>query len=74
MIFIPKGVAHGFQTLEDNTELLYHHTAFYNKDAEKGINYNDPLLNITLPVAVTMISSKDLSYPLLENNFKGIEP
>src|SRR4030095_8585010 len=44
MIYIPEGCAHGFQTLEDNTELLYFHTAAYNKNNEGGLRYNDPKL------------------------------
>ncbi len=72
MIFIPEGCAHGFQTLEDNSELIYHHTVFYNKDADRGILYNDPLVNIKLPIETSIISDKDKNYLLLDQNFKGI--
>lgn len=72
MIYIPQGFAHGFQTLEDNTELIYHHTAFYQPDVEGGLLYNDPLLNIQWPLPVQNISQRDLNHPLLDNNFKGI--
>ena len=46
MICIPKGCAHGFQTLTDNVEMIYFHSEFYNVDAEAGLNYKDPSLNI----------------------------
>jgi dTDP-4-dehydrorhamnose 3,5-epimerase len=71
-IFLPKGMAHGFQTLEDDTELIYHHSVPYNKAADCGILYHDPLVNIALPLPISLISEKDKSYDLLDNNFKGI--
>jgi dTDP-4-dehydrorhamnose 3,5-epimerase len=73
MVYIPKGVAHGFQTLEDTTELLYHHTQYYNKRAEGGICFNDPSVNIILPLPIGSISEKDKTYHLIEKSFKGIE-
>jgi dTDP-4-dehydrorhamnose 3,5-epimerase len=72
LVFLPKGVAHGFQTLEDNTELIYHHTVAYHKDADRGILFSDPLVNIELPLPISLISEKDCNYDLLNNNFKGI--
>ena len=59
MLYIPKGFAHGFQTLQDNTELLYMHSNFYNKESESGINYNDFDININWPLPISNISSKD---------------
>ena len=73
MIYIPEGVAHGFQTLEDNTELLYHHTDFYIPSAEKGIRYNDKMIGIQWPCEVKTISEKDKNYSLLTDSFRGIE-
>ena len=72
MIYVPEGFAHGFQTLEDNSELIYHHTSFYNPSAERGIRYNDTLAGIKWPLDITNISEKDASYPLLDLNFKGL--
>ncbi len=72
MIYVPEGFAHGFQTLEENSELLYHHTGFYEPTAERGIRFNDPELKINWPIEVTSISQKDENYPLLTTNFKGI--
>jgi len=50
MAFIPEGCAHGFQTLEDDSELLYFHTAFYNKEKEGGVCYNDARIGIRWPL------------------------
>ena len=61
MIYIPKGVAHGFQTLEEDSWLLYLHTEKYTPGAEKGLNPLDPKLNIKWPKSVVNMSEKDLS-------------
>jgi len=67
MILIPGGFAHGFITLEENSELTYCHTEFYNPSVERGIGYNDMLLNIQWPVNITCISEKDKNYPPLKS-------
>lgn len=72
MIYIPEGFAHGFQTMTDDSELIYHHTAVYKADAEGGIKYDDPLININWPLAVTHISTRDNKHEALGTNFKGI--
>jgi dTDP-4-dehydrorhamnose 3,5-epimerase len=72
MIYIPEGFAHGFQTLADNCELLYHHSSYYTPGAEGGIRYDDRMVNIEWPLTVTEISDRDLSHPLLTDSFKGI--
>jgi len=71
-IFIPKGFAHGFQTLEDNSELLYLHTVPYNKQSEGGLRYNDITLNISWPFTPRNITQRDESHPLIDNTFLGI--
>ena len=73
MIYLCKGVAHGFFTLEDHTALIYHHTESYHKDADRAIRYNDPMVNINLPSDVIVISEKDQSHQLLTNNYRGLE-
>ena len=73
MIYIPKGFAHGFQTLEDDTELLYLHSNTYTPDNEGALNINDPLLNISWPLDFTNISKKDLEHKFIDSTFKGIE-
>ncbi len=72
MLYIPAGFAHGFQTLTDDTELIYHHSHFFTPEAETGLLYNDPLLGINWPLALTAISDRDLSHPTINKEFKGI--
>lgn len=72
MLYIPAGFAHGFQTLESGSELLYHHTAFYAPGYEAALNYLDPKLNIEWPVNVEAISEKDKNHLFITNYFKGI--
>lgn len=73
MIYIPEGYAHGFQTLEENCELLYLHTEFYSPEHEGGVRYNDPKIGIKWPLELTEISDKDGGYPLLTQDFGGIQ-
>ncbi len=71
-ILIPDGLAHGFQTLEDNSALIYHHTNYYAPNAEDGIRFDDSSLNISWKLPPNNISNKDLSYPLINQNFEPI--
>lgn len=71
-LYIPEGFAHGFQTLEDNAQLIYHHTSFYQPGYEGGIRFSDSEVGINWPLQVTRISEKDSNYEFL-NNFKGIK-
>lgn len=73
MLYIPEGFAHGFQTLEENSELLYLHTEFYNPEHEGGVRYDDPKVGIKWPLKVTDISKRDRYHPLLGEDFLGIE-
>lgn len=72
MLYIPEGFAHGFQSLSDDAELLYHHSEYYTPGAEGGIKYDDPLIKIEWPLPVSVISGKDAAHPYFDNNFKGI--
>ena len=72
MMVIPEGVAHGFQVLEPESELLYLHTGFYTPGAEGGLRFSDPRLAINWPLPVTEASQRDKSYPLIDLNFSGI--
>ncbi len=72
MLVIPEGCAHGFQTLETHTELLYLHTAFYKPEAEAGVRYDDPKLGIDWPLQVCGLSDRDLSHPRIPSAFIGI--
>ena len=62
-VYIPKGVAHGFQTLVDQSEVHYLISEFYAPEASSGVRYDDPEFRITLPLPVSTISEKDLSWP-----------
>lgn len=73
MVYIPEGFAHGFQTIADNAELIYHHSAFYSPEYEHGLKFDDPVLAIHWTLPAGYVSSKDQNYPFLGNNFKGIE-
>ena len=72
MIYVPEGFAHGFQTLQDHCELIYHHTAFYTPDSDGGIRYNDPKIRISWPLGLSTISDKDKNLPLLSDDFAGM--
>jgi dTDP-4-dehydrorhamnose 3,5-epimerase len=69
---IPEGCAHGFQVLEEDSELLYLHTAFYMPDAEGAVRFDDPRIGVNWPLAPTDLSTRDLSLTHLKENFKGI--
>lgn len=63
MLYIPGGMAHGFLTLEDNTEIFYQMSEFYAPDAARGFRWDDPAFNIRWPAGVRVISERDRSYP-----------
>ena len=70
---IPPGFAHGFQTLTDDCELLYFHTAVYQPGAEAAVNARDPLLAIRWPENISELSSRDASHPMLTTEYRGVE-
>ena len=72
ILYVPEGFAHGFLTLEDDTQMTYHHTAFYEPGYESGLRYDDPALGITLPEKPMVISEKDNNHPFINKHFKGI--
>lgn len=72
-IFIPRGFAHGFLTLQDNTQLFYHHTEFYAPGNEGAIAYDDPTIAINWPDEVVVISKRDSTHENLDTSFKGIK-
>jgi dTDP-4-dehydrorhamnose 3,5-epimerase len=71
-IVIPEGFAHGFQTLTDDVELLYCHSAAYAKDAESGLNVRDPRLSIAWPLQMTELSSRDADFAFANKEFEGV--
>lgn len=62
-LYVPKGFAHGFQTLEDNCEIAYLISEFYAPAASTGLRWNDPAFGITWPLPVTVMSDKDKAWP-----------
>lgn len=64
-LFVPANFAHGFQTLEDNTEVMYMVSGFYTPECERGLRFNDPALNIHWPLPVDQVSDKDANWSLL---------
>jgi dTDP-4-dehydrorhamnose 3,5-epimerase len=67
MLYIPKGFAHGFQTLVDDTEVFYHMSEFYALEFARGVRWNDPFFSIKWPVSNPVLSEKD-------RNYKGFKP
>ena len=71
-LLIPEGFAHGFQTLAEDCELLYLHSAAYDKAAEGGLDPLDPALGIGWPLTVTDMSERDRTHPRLTGAFSGL--
>jgi len=63
MLYIPKGCAHGFQTLEDDSVVQYEVGESYNPPFERAIRWNDPIIDIKWPRPVSLISEKDQKHP-----------
>jgi len=63
MLYVPKGFAHGFLSLENDTEVTYLVSEFYSPQSERGVRYNDPQFKIRWPVEIRVISDKDKSWP-----------
>ena len=71
-LYIPKGFAHGFQTFQENTQLLYTHSEFYTPNAEAALHYKDPRIAINWPLEVQDLSERDKNHPFIQQNFTGI--
>lgn len=66
MLYVPEGCAHGFVTLEDNTDIMYEVSEFYAPNAERGLLWNDPTIGIQWPIEPLIISEKDKQQPFFE--------
>lgn len=73
MMYVPKGFAHGFITLEENTEAFYLAGAAYDPEQERGIRYNDPRFNIEWPMEPAAVSDKDNNWPDFDPQWHGVE-
>ena len=63
MVYVPRGFAHGFLTLQDDTEVFYQMSEFFVPDAARGFRWNDPAFDIQWPEPVTVVSDRDRGYP-----------
>jgi dTDP-4-dehydrorhamnose 3,5-epimerase len=69
MMYVPQGFAHGFLTLEDNSEVLYMVSSQYSKSLERGIRWDDPFFNIQWPATPKIISERDASHPDFSSSY-----
>ena len=67
MLYVPEGFAHGFITLEDNTEVFYQMSEMYSSQLAKGIRWNDPAFGVLWPLAPSVISDRDRNFPDFAN-------
>lgn len=65
MLYIPEGCAHGYQTLESNTDLYYMTSQFFTPSAARGVRFDDPAFAIGWPLPPTIISEQDRNWPLI---------
>lgn len=72
-LFIPEGFAHGFQAIADDCEVLYLHTAAYDREAERGVHPLEPRVGVAWPLAVEHLSERDASHPAIAAAFDGID-
>jgi dTDP-4-dehydrorhamnose 3,5-epimerase len=73
LLVIPEGCAHGFQVLEEGSELLYLHTDFYAPAAEGGVPHDDPRVGVRWPLPVADLSERDRRHPSIDQHFSGID-
>jgi len=66
MLYVPENCAHGYQTLEENTEMYYMTSAFYDPPAVRGVRFDDPAFNIRWPLAASVVSEQDRNWPLVQ--------
>lgn len=67
MLYVPEHCAHGYQTLEDGTEMYYMASGFYTPNAVRGVRFDDPAFAIEWPLAAAVVSDQDRSWPLVNS-------
>ncbi len=72
--YIPKGCAHGFQTLTEEAHLVYLHSAFYDPERERGVRFDDPAIGISWPLPPASVSARDGAFSPLNDAFEGLTP
>jgi dTDP-4-dehydrorhamnose 3,5-epimerase len=65
MLYVPEHCGHGYQTLEDNTEMFYMTSAFYTPGAARGVRFDDPAFGIAWPLPASVVSEQDRNWPLV---------
>lgn len=63
MLYVPEGFAHGFLTLEDDTEVFYQISAAYSSESGRGVRWDDPAFSVAWPEPISVVSERDASYP-----------
>jgi dTDP-4-dehydrorhamnose 3,5-epimerase len=71
MMYVPAGFAHGFQTLSEESEIIYFVSQVYNKESERTIRFDEPRVKVQWPLTLNHISEKDKSALFLQENFEG---
>jgi dTDP-4-dehydrorhamnose 3,5-epimerase len=66
MLYVPPGCAHGYQTIEDTSEIYYLTSAIYAPDAVRGLRFDDPTVGIKWPLPPQAVSEQDMHWPFLE--------
>lgn len=66
MLYVPEHCGHGYQTLENDTEMFYMTSQFYDPSAARGARFDDPLFGIRWPLAATVVSDQDRNWPLMQ--------
>jgi dTDP-4-dehydrorhamnose 3,5-epimerase len=66
MVYVPEGFAHGFQTLEDETEVCYQVSAYYHEESARGVRWDDLAFGIDWPLPVSVVSDRDRSHPFVD--------
>jgi len=66
MLYVPEQCAHGYQTLEEGTEMYYMTSALYTPSAARGVRFDDPAFSIQWPLAASVVSEQDRNWPLVE--------
>ena len=66
MLYVPENCAHGYQTLEEGTEMYYMASALYTPSAVRGVRFDDPAFGIQWPLIATVVSDQDRNWPLVD--------
>jgi dTDP-4-dehydrorhamnose 3,5-epimerase len=70
MVYVPEGFAHGFQTLQDDTEVFYLISEFHAPESARGIRWDDPALKIEWPVETAVVSTSDAAFEYLGGGYE----